>query len=76
MAQRAWPKWATWQRDHRGPALQKLPSSMQVRVKMSAYLTADELADLIGCKPNQRSVMATWLKAWLLTAWTAGNGWG
>jgi hypothetical protein len=28
----------------------------------SAYLTADELADLIGCKPNQRVAMAEWLK--------------
>lgn len=28
---------------------------------MSAYLSADELADLIGCKSNQRSAMAAWL---------------
>lgn len=28
---------------------------------MSDYLTADELADLVGCKPNQRTVMARWL---------------
>jgi hypothetical protein len=28
---------------------------------MSAYLSADELADLIGCKPNQRLAMAAWL---------------
>jgi hypothetical protein len=29
---------------------------------MSSYLSADELADLIGCKANQRTAMATWLK--------------
>lgn len=29
---------------------------------MSAYLSADELADLVGCKRNQRTKMATWLK--------------
>ncbi|MCW5118614.1 DUF4224 domain-containing protein [Burkholderia cenocepacia] len=28
---------------------------------MSTYLTARELADLIGCKPNQRATMARWL---------------
>ncbi|RRA01122.1 DUF4224 domain-containing protein [Burkholderia cepacia] len=28
---------------------------------MSTYLTAKELADLIGCKPNQRATMARWL---------------
>lgn len=28
---------------------------------MSSYLSADELADLIGCKANQRSIMARWL---------------
>ncbi|WP_186198194.1 DUF4224 domain-containing protein [Burkholderia gladioli] len=28
---------------------------------MSAYLTASELADLVGCKPNQRAAMARWL---------------
>jgi hypothetical protein len=28
---------------------------------MSDYLSADELADLVGCRPNQRSVMAKWL---------------
>ncbi|WP_186062175.1 DUF4224 domain-containing protein [Burkholderia gladioli] len=28
---------------------------------MSAYLTASELADLVGCKPNQRATMARWL---------------
>lgn len=28
---------------------------------MSAYLSADELAALIGCKKNQRSIMARWL---------------
>ncbi|KVD48645.1 hypothetical protein WS61_07440 [Burkholderia sp. ABCPW 11] len=28
---------------------------------MSAYLTAGELADLVGCKPNQRATMARWL---------------
>ncbi|MGK8202920.1 DUF4224 domain-containing protein [Burkholderia cenocepacia] len=33
---------------------------------MSDYLTAEELADLVGCKRNQRSVMAAWLtkNAW------------
>ncbi|VWC75466.1 hypothetical protein BCO18175_02328 [Burkholderia contaminans] len=33
---------------------------------MSDYLTSDELADLVGCKPNQRSVMSAWLtkNAW------------
>lgn len=28
---------------------------------MSAYLAATELADLVGCKPNQRSAKAKWL---------------
>lgn len=28
---------------------------------MSDYLSADELADLIECKPNQRAKMITWL---------------
>ncbi|MBU9203069.1 DUF4224 domain-containing protein [Burkholderia multivorans] len=28
---------------------------------MSDYLTAQELADLVGCKPNQRSMMKKWL---------------
>ena len=28
---------------------------------MSNYLSASELADLIGCKPNQRTLMAKWL---------------
>lgn len=28
---------------------------------MSDYLSADELADLVGCKPNQRMAMARWL---------------
>jgi hypothetical protein len=28
---------------------------------MSDYLTAQELADLIGCKPNQRTAMNHWL---------------
>ncbi|WP_430228066.1 DUF4224 domain-containing protein [Paraburkholderia tropica] len=28
---------------------------------MSDYLTASELADLIGCKPNQRTRMINWL---------------
>lgn len=28
---------------------------------MSDYLTATELAELIGCKPNQRALMVTWL---------------
>lgn len=33
---------------------------------MSDYLTSNELADLVGCKPNQRSVMSSWLtkNAW------------
>ncbi|GAA5231799.1 DUF4224 domain-containing protein [Verticiella sediminum] len=26
-----------------------------------AYLTASELASLVGCKPNQRSMMSRWL---------------
>lgn len=30
---------------------------------MSDYLTAAELADLIGCKPNQRTAMTKWLDA-------------
>lgn len=29
---------------------------------MSDYLSAQELADLVGCKPNQRTAMANWLK--------------
>ncbi|WP_460874819.1 DUF4224 domain-containing protein [Paralcaligenes ginsengisoli] len=29
---------------------------------MSDYLTADELADLIQCKPNQRIMMVRWLE--------------
>ncbi|MFM0058710.1 DUF4224 domain-containing protein [Paraburkholderia phytofirmans] len=33
---------------------------------MSDYLTTQELADLIGCKPNQRALMARWLE---------NNGW-
>jgi hypothetical protein len=28
---------------------------------MSEYLTSQELADLIGYKPNQRSIMKRWL---------------
>ncbi|CAN0620416.1 DUF4224 domain-containing protein [Burkholderia multivorans] len=28
---------------------------------MSDYLTAHELADLVGCKSNQRATMARWL---------------
>ena len=33
---------------------------------MSEYLSSRELADLIGCQPNQRSVMCGWLdkKRW------------
>lgn len=27
---------------------------------MSAYLSADELASLIGCKPNSRACMRRW----------------
>jgi hypothetical protein len=27
------------------------------------YLTAEELSELVGCKPNQRSRMTTWLTA-------------
>ncbi|WP_175958422.1 DUF4224 domain-containing protein [Burkholderia sp. BCC0405] len=29
---------------------------------MSDYLTAHELADLVGCKPNQRASMTRWLE--------------
>lgn len=29
---------------------------------MSDRLSANELADLVGCKPNQRSIMARWLQ--------------
>ncbi|MFK4447464.1 hypothetical protein ABH944_007798 [Caballeronia udeis] len=29
---------------------------------MSDYLSAFELADLVGCKPNQRTMMAKWLE--------------
>jgi uncharacterized protein YjcR len=29
---------------------------------MSQRLSADELAELVGCKPNQRCRMATWLR--------------
>ena len=29
---------------------------------MSDYLTAQELADLVGCKPNQRMAMTHWLE--------------
>ena len=29
---------------------------------MSDYLSADELADLAQCKPNQRCRMAAWLR--------------
>lgn len=28
---------------------------------MSDYLSADELADLVGCKSNQRAAMIHWL---------------
>ncbi|OTP79431.1 DUF4224 domain-containing protein [Caballeronia sordidicola] len=28
---------------------------------MSDYLSAAELADLVGCKPNQRAAMTHWL---------------
>ncbi len=28
----------------------------------TGYLSADELADLVDCKPNQRCKMVTWLK--------------
>ncbi|WP_394853653.1 DUF4224 domain-containing protein [Burkholderia multivorans] len=33
---------------------------------MSDYLTSNQLADLVGCKPNQRTVMSAWLtkNAW------------
>ena len=36
------------------------------RIKMSEYLSSSELADLVGCKSNQRSVMCDWLdqKRW------------
>ncbi|VVE84927.1 DUF4224 domain-containing protein [Pandoraea sputorum] len=30
---------------------------------MNDYLSMHELADLIGCKPNQRSAMMKWLDA-------------
>jgi hypothetical protein len=30
---------------------------------MNDYLSSSELADLIGCKPNQRTIMANWLAA-------------
>lgn len=30
---------------------------------MNAYLTANELAELVGCKPNQHSRMIGWLSA-------------
>lgn len=29
---------------------------------MSDYLAASELADLVGCKPNQRATMTNWLE--------------
>lgn len=29
----------------------------------SGYLTADELADLVDCRPNQRSIMIAWLQS-------------
>ncbi len=29
---------------------------------MNEYLTASELADLVGCKLNQRSIMIRWLE--------------
>lgn len=29
----------------------------------NGYLSADELAELVDCKPNQRCKMAEWLKA-------------
>jgi len=28
---------------------------------MSDYLTSNELAELVGCKPNQRALMRKWL---------------
>lgn len=31
-------------------------------MKATSYLTADELAELVDCKPNQRCKMVTWLK--------------
>jgi hypothetical protein len=33
---------------------------------MSDYLTAHELGDLVGCKPNRRAAMKAWLEksAW------------
>lgn len=30
---------------------------------MNDYLSASELAELIGCKPNQRTLMIRWLEA-------------
>ncbi|MBI3230983.1 MAG: DUF4224 domain-containing protein [Burkholderiales bacterium] len=34
---------------------------------MSQYLSASDLADLVGCKPNQKSMMIRWLdeKKWI-----------
>jgi hypothetical protein len=29
---------------------------------MNVYLGSDELADMIGCKPNQQAAMARWLE--------------
>jgi hypothetical protein len=31
-------------------------------MSMSDYLTAQELADLVGCKSNQRAAMTHWLE--------------
>jgi hypothetical protein len=30
---------------------------------MSEYLTSSELADLVGCKSNQRAAMVRWLES-------------
>ncbi|WP_446903057.1 DUF4224 domain-containing protein [Burkholderia sp. YIM B11467] len=30
---------------------------------MSDYLSADELADLVGCRSNQRAAMVQWLES-------------
>lgn len=40
---------------------------------MGLHLSADELADLVQCRPNQRSIMARWLDkhGW---RWVPGRG--
>lgn len=45
---------------------QRLPANCHldqlVNPSMSDYLSAHELADLVGCKHNQRSIMIRWLE--------------